>query len=94
MIMNHPCKGWGWGACLAEGMANAKALGWERMTERNQQLLRIVRGSPIRKDMGKLGWEPDHFRLLQVAVRNLDLIASATQNYWRINGLGRRQGLL
>lgn len=44
--------------------------------------------------MGKLGWEPDYFRLLQVAVRNLDLIASAIPNYWKVNSLGRRQGLL
>lgn len=75
-------------------MANAKALGWERMTERSQQLWRIVKGSSVRKDMEKLGWEPDYFRLLQVVVRSLDLIASAIQNYWWVNGLGRRQGLL
>lgn len=64
------------------------------MTERSQKLWRIVRGSSVRKDMGKLGWEPNYFKLLQVVVRNLDLIASAIQNYWRVNGLGRKQGLL
>lgn len=73
-------------------MANAKALGWEIMTERSQESWRVVSEGEFHwKRCGKGGQETRSLQAHEGDVRSLDLIASTIEKYWKVHGLGKRQ---